>query len=148
MVLQWDSGIWLESHSLTVSHKIVSLNWLLGHFSSLLLVEEYFHVFQNKNNLNWSVTISLMQFGKFWVNTLPVLTSGLALAKPPCTECWFHSLIFRLVVLTMHEKDEFAFPVTQTQKFIKESLIWTKHKKSRRKDVLYWFHWFQWKAFS
>ena len=136
MVLQWDSGIWLESHSLTISHKIVSLNWRLGQFSSLLLVEGYFHVFQNKNNLNWSVTISLMQFGKLWVNTLPVLTSGVALAKPPCIECWFDSLIFRLAVLTMYQKDEFVFLVPQTQKC------------GKRKDVLYWFHWFQWKAFS
>ena len=37
-------------------------------FSYLVLVEGYFHAFQNKNNSDWSLIILLIQIGKFRIS--------------------------------------------------------------------------------
>ena len=48
----WHSRFWLEFHGLMVRHKTLMVNWHFWQFSFSVLLEIYFHVFENKNNLN------------------------------------------------------------------------------------------------
>ena len=102
-VLPWGSRFWLESHGLTERHKILTVKW---HLPSVVLTEGYFHNFENENNPIWSSVILPVQTGNFrnnsWVSVASLLDIG----------CWFHSLIFRLDVFSMLQKQKFAFPVS------------------------------------
>ena len=72
----------------------------------LVLVHRFFHVFKNKNNPSWSLIVLLMQIGKFQIN------AWVFLASLPCTGCWFPSKILKLVIFSVHQKDEIAFLVS------------------------------------
>ena len=66
-----------------------------------------------------------MQIGKVRINF------RVSLASLAYSGCWFHCLSFMLFVFSMHQKEEFTFPIsfTQSKKFFKESFIYSKHKK-------------------
>ena len=55
----------------------------------------HFHI-ENKNDLHWSLTISPIQILQLQINARHIL------ASLRCIGCWFASLIFKFVVLTMH----------------------------------------------
>ena len=64
----------------------------------------------------------------------------LALAHSPCIGYWIHSLIFRLVVFSMHQKEESEFPVLLCNHRIlsKKASYAANTKKARNEDVLYY----------
>ena len=67
---------------------ILTINCHLRYFPSLVIIEEYFHIFGNENNTNWSLIISPIPIEKFRINV------WVSLAKLPCIACWVHCLIF------------------------------------------------------
>ena len=92
-ILPWISRFWLESHSLTVRHKIFTLNWHLRQFFCAL-VEGQNCVFEKKNNPKW--------IGKFRVNAWLDLTnfwfwflgwSSLVCTKKRNLRSWFYRTI-------------------------------------------------------
>ena len=124
IVLPWDWRLWLESHSLTVRHKIVTAKWYLESFLPLQSLKDIFVLLQKKNNSYCSLAILSIQIREFYVN------NWLALASLPFIGWWFHSLVFRLVIFIMYQKEEFAFCfIAQSKKFIKERFINIKQKK-------------------
>ena len=108
-VLPWDSRFWPKSRSL--DHR-------------------YFRVFENKNNPNWSLIVLLIQIRKFQI------TAWVFLGSLPCTGCWFPSIILKLVIFRVHQKEKIACLVSlcnyrnlskklhleQTQKAISEDV--------------------------
>lgn len=74
MILPWESRLWFKAHNFTVRLKIPAVNnWPVIEFSSFAPAEEYFRVF-NKSNLSWSLTIPLIQIGKFRIIVWLALT--------------------------------------------------------------------------
>ena len=59
-----------------------------------------------QNNANWSLIILLTQIEKFQIN------GWISPASLPCIGCWFRSMVFMLAVFSIHQKEEFAFPVS------------------------------------
>ena len=95
-------------------------------FSSLVLVEEYFHVFENKITSNWSLMILSTQIGKLRIS------AWLFLAILPSIGCWFSRLIFRLVVFSYAPKRGICITcfIVQSKNLIKGSFIYSKHKSN------------------
>ena len=58
-------------------------------------------VLLQKKNLNWSLTISLIQLREICISIWPFLTSL------SCTGWWFHSLVFK-----MHQNEESTFSIS------------------------------------
>ena len=92
---------------------------------SLVLDHRFFHVFENKNNRNWSLIVLLMQIRKFQIN------AWVFLGSLPCTGCWFPSIILKLAIFRVHQKKKNYMPcfIVQLKKFIIKNFICCKHKK-------------------
>ena len=67
---------------------------------SLILDHKFFHVFENKSNPNWFLIVLLMQIRKFQIN------AWVFLGSLPCTGCWFPSIILKLVIFRVHQKEK------------------------------------------